>query len=1182
MEINALAIVPLTTLLCYIPLLVVFLRNQHRSSAHRAFFAHLATLVIQSFGSFMMHANLGLGSTGFWQSIVTLGMFGSSVTHLDFAYSFVGRRDRWVVYCAYVLYLVFLPLIFTGQIAHSARIEGGMLHYELGPAAPFAAIFGLGCTAMAIYQLFSYYREETNPLYRKRLLYPLLGVSISAAASVLNAVPAIGRYPIDVGANAISAILISYSLLRYQWTDITLIVRRGLALVIVTSFISIVYLVGISNFHLLLLSDAPWGAYLLLLVAAALLALLVRPWREHAQVWVDKLFFPSQYDSRQMLEELASTLNSVLDSHDLSNLILNAITAHMGVRQAALLLPAEETGQFKVETSRGWEDIADSISLRADHPLVQHLKQTGEPLDYSEVERLPQFQAIWSQERKDLARLEPELFFPLIVKDDLIGILVVGELRSGRAHSMEDRRTLSALVSQASVAVESAHLHSETRARANELETLLHIAEGASSTLKLNEVLELTARLTAQACRVDRCSIFLIDESSGAIEPLMSQFASGETEQELWRRFRTSTYLQTANQFPLLRQALDERRPLIIQDTKESGLPKEWIEPFDIQSLLIVPLVSKGRCIGGIALDHTSPDRHFTPGQVNLATLIANQVAVAIENARLFQAERTERRISETLRDASGIIGSTLDLDELLQLILVELEKVVAFDRAALFLLQGDILRITASRGYPDPEKALRITASPGEHQYYREMERTRQPVIVADLQDDGHGSHSPSHDDAHSWLATPLGVEDQMIGFLCVDKSEIDFYTPRDADIVLAMANHAALAIEKARLYRQAVEEQRKAEIILQETFNGIIVVDEELVIQALNAGAEIIIGYGADDLLGKRLVNLFGSELWGDGTPLQRAIMDGERVPPEEGRIAAKDGMRDVLQGVTPLRDDSGRVFGYLLSIADITHLKEMDRLKSALVANVSHELRAPLASIKAYTELLLDDLEGGDRALRQQFLTVIDQETDRLSALISDILDLSRLESEQHALHKKPLDFSLIVENVLGLFNIQASRRGITFHIDIPEDLPLLVADEEMILTITKNLISNALKFSHDNGSIDIRVHHDGTTLVFSVADQGIGIPPEEIPRLFTKFYRVRSAGESGIQGTGLGLVLVKEAAEAHGGTVEVESDIETGSCFTVRIPCEQAVELDPEIAEKQSETTHTSQETAHGNE
>ena len=419
------------------------------------------------------------------------------------------------------------------------------------------------------------------------------------------------------------------------------------------------------------------------------------------------------------------------------------------------------------------------------------------------------------------------------------------------------------------------------------------------------------------------------------------------------------------------------------------------------------------------------------------------------------------------------------------------------------------------------------------------------------------------------------------MIGFLCVDKSEIDFYTPRDADIVLTMANHAALAIGKARLFRQAVEEQRKAEIILQETFNGIIVVDEELVVQALNAGAEIIVGYGTDDLLGQRLVNLFGPELWGEGTPLQRAIMDGERVPPEEGQIAAKDGMRDVLQGVTPLRDDSGRVFGYLLSIADITHLKEMDRLKSALVANVSHELRAPLASIKAYTELLLDDLEGGNRALRQQFLTVIDQETDRLSALISDILDLSRLESGQHELYKKPLDFNLIVENVLGLFNIQAAKRGITFHIKAPVDLPPLVADEEMMLTITKNLISNAIKFSHDNGVVDIMIRHDGTTLVFNVADHGIGIPPEEIPLLFRKFYRARSVTESGIQGTGLGLVLVKEAVEAHRGTVEIESDIETGSRFTVRIPCEQAVEPDPKIAMKQSETTHTPQETAHGN-
>ena len=121
----------------------------------------------------------------------------------------------------------------------------------------------------------------------------------------------------------------------------------------------------------------------------------------------------------------------------------------------------------------------------------------------------------------------------------------------------------------------------------------------------------------------------------------------------------------------------------------------------------------------------------------------------------------------------------------------------------------------------------------------------------------------------------------------------------------------------------------------------------------------------------------------------------------------------------------------------------------------------------------------------------------------------------------------------------------------------------------------------RFRADDGSIDILTRYDGTTLVFSVADQGIGIPPEEIPRLFTKFYRVRSVTESGIQGTGLGLVLVKEAVEAHGGTIEIESDVESGSRFTVHIPCEQVAKLDSEIAEKASETIHTAQETAHGN-
>jgi len=219
---------------------------------------------------------------------------------------------------------------------------------------------------------------------------------------------------------------------------------------------------------------------------------------------------------------------------------------------------------------------------------------------------------------------------------------------------------------------------------------------------------------------------------------------------------------------------------------------------------------------------------------------------------------------------------------------------------------------------------------------------------------------------------------------------------------------------------------------------------------------------------------------------------------------------------------------------------------------VANVSHELRAPLASIKAYAELLLDNLEGDDTDLRHRFLSIIDQETDWLTELINDLLDLSRLESEPYAAEKDLLSVSEIIESVLTLLDIQVQKKGVTVRCEAPKDLPLIMADKELMTILIKNLLSNAVKFSAERGRIDIVARDAGTHLVLEVADEGIGIPPDDIPNLFTKFYRSGVAKEYGIRGTGLGLVLAKEAVDIHGGTIEMNSQLGVGTRVTVGLP------------------------------
>lgn len=535
----------------------------------------------------------------------------------------------------------------------------------------------------------------------------------------------------------------------------------------------------------------------------------------------------------------------------------------------------------------------------------------------------------------------------------------------------------------------------------------------------------------------------------------------------------------------------------------------------------------------------------FTPGW------LSSTVAKALDKRRL-ERENVRLRTLMPLFELSKAFLTTLDLNSLLdQIVQMGLQETKA-DRASLMLLEGRELVVKASVGLPSEIAAMaRDKIGQGIAGWVADG---GEALLLAD-----GASLNPQireamiREEITSALCVPLLLKGEVIGVLNISKlGESLAFTQGDLEFVSILGGEAAIAIENARLYREAIEEKRKTETILEGTFDGLIVIDNDMRITSFNPGAEAITGHASGQVLGKRLTGVFGAEIGGEGSPLRIAMEAGQRISPVETTISGKLGVRDVLEGVTPLHDTGGDVFGYLLSFADITHLKEVDRLKSSIVANVSHELRAPLASIKAYTELLLDELEGDDRELRQRFLTVIDRETDRLTGLIGDLLDLSRLEAGQFDMRKEPLHIEAVVDDILGLFDIQAQERRISLHADIQPDLPLVVADRELLNMLIKNLVGNAIKFSHEEGRVDVVVREEDARLILSVIDRGMGIPPDDLPHIFEKFYRVWSTTESGIKGVGLGLVLAKEAAEAHGGMIEVESELNVGSRFIVTLP------------------------------
>jgi len=576
-----------------------------------------------------------------------------------------------------------------------------------------------------------------------------------------------------------------------------------------------------------------------------------------------------------------------------------------------------------------------------------------------------------------------------------------------------------------------------------------------------------------------------------------------------------------------------------------------------VDAQLFVPLLARDKLIGVLILGSKLAETPYSPDEQSMLNMLANHMAVAVENARLFSIEQQKLKTSSALLAVARAMSSTLDLDRMLRLIAQRTVDVCGFDRCSIFVVneRDDDMRLLVSRlatgmRRAETEKSRGWASPDGKVQtspLLMRLVRERRPMII------GKDSASDLPADwaeqlgVKGLLTVPLISKDRASGLLTLEHFQADSWVTSDqVDLAATIASQVSVAIEDARLYRETLAEKERTATIVEQAFAGIVMLDAQLNVVSLNPAAEAIIGEGAAQIIGQPLREVFGPSIASEGSSLQKAMTTGERVAPTEQKLIRGDRRRDVLLGVTPLRE------GYLLSLADITELKEVDRLKSDIIANVSHEFRTPLAIIKAYAELLMDDEQSAILETRHEFLSIIDAETDRLAGMVGDLLDLARLEAGQGAMPVAPLAFSEVVDEAMSLLRFQASSRNISIEIDVPPYLPPLMGSKDVLTTLLRNLLGNAIKFSREGGCVRLIARRNGGSLVLQIVDQGIGIAEEDIPHLFEKFYRAKAAQEAGIRGTGLGLVLAKQAVEMHKGTIAVESRRGVGTCFTIILP------------------------------
>ena len=328
----------------------------------------------------------------------------------------------------------------------------------------------------------------------------------------------------------------------------------------------------------------------------------------------------------------------------------------------------------------------------------------------------------------------------------------------------------------------------------------------------------------------------------------------------------------------------------------------------------------------------------------------------------------------------------------------------------------------------------------------------------------------------------------------------------------------------------------------VLETMAEGVIVVDSSGRTTMMNRSAETLLGVQAASCLGRQLADTVRDHELAELT--SRAMRS--RVP-QHFEIDLLRQRRLVSAIATPLTHSGEE--GLLLTLRDLTEMRRLDTTRREFVSNVSHELRSPLASVKALVDTLLDSaLE--DRRVAQSFVERINGEVDRMTSLVNDLLELSRLESGHAQLHLSPVELPGLVEEAAARVRRVANGGGVLLETSIPEDLPLVVAEADKVRQVLSNLLENAFRATLDGGTVSVEARAKGRFVEIDVRDTGVGIPAEHLPHIFERFYKVDRARRDG--GTGLGLAIVKHIVQTHGGDVGVVSEEAGGSTFTFTLP------------------------------
>ncbi len=578
--------------------------------------------------------------------------------------------------------------------------------------------------------------------------------------------------------------------------------------------------------------------------------------------------------------------------------------------------------------------------------------------------------------------------------------------------------------------------------------------------------------------------------------------------------------------------------------------------------------------IGLLAIGAEEPNaKERLSEAVPLLELLAAQGATALETtsmqSRLAQRlEQTAAEMSSANEDAQRArwqaenlyhivraLSTTLDPQQLLDQALILIAQATQAERGGIMLAEqrsGRLMFGTNMDRHLTKSEAAALERGQGLAGWVMEHKSI---AIIPNTAEDERWLVRSEHDAmGRSALAVPLDHDGTAIGVIILINNGVGHFTSEHAQFVQVIGDQVATMLINARqhqelqdkanrlgqLLEQREEEASKSLAILRSIGDGVVVGDRLGRIRLVNPAAERLLNIESQKYLGQSLIALPGP-------------IDIDHNPPSDEDFQEFEVNGRIIRAFnTPVVTNDDEWLGSVLVYHDVSATQLADRLKTEFVATASHELRTPLTSIGGYIDLLLLNTLGPINEQQRQFLSVVKLNIERLTAILNDLLDMSRIEAGNVRLQRRPINLEEILHPLVLELHQKWSTKNISLALDMPGDLPQVIADTDRVRQILYNLLSNAYKYTYEHGRIDLIVRNGGQKITITVRDTGVGIAERDKEHIFTRFYRTENPLKEQAGGTGLGLTITKSLVELHGGRIWFESAEGKGSTFVVELP------------------------------